>query len=103
MALVKALLVGVGVAIAVFLILVAFELAAMAIGIAAPFLDTVSTGSGGLGAWSAGFSESALSLALVAGIIGFALSVRRQVRRRRAQKLHKRLIAPTLRSTWNTA
>jgi hypothetical protein len=79
---VKALLVGVGIAIVVFLFIVALELAAMAIGIAAPFLDMVSTGSGGLGAWSSGLSESALSLALVAGIIGFALSLRRQWRRR---------------------
>ncbi len=79
---VKALLVGLGVAIVVFVFVVALELAAMAIGIATPFLDVVSTGSGGLGAWSSGFSESALRLALVAGIIGFAFSLRRQMRRR---------------------
>jgi hypothetical protein len=79
---IKALLVGVGVATVVFLFLVALQLAAMATGVAAPFLDLVSTGSGGLGAWSAGFSEAALSLALVAGIIAFAFSLRRQMRRR---------------------
>ncbi len=78
----KALLVGLGVAIVVFVLIVALELVATVIGIATPFVDLVATGSGGLGAWSVGFSESALSLAVIAGIIGFAFSVRRQMKRR---------------------
>jgi hypothetical protein len=79
---VKALLVGVGVAIVVGLSVVALELAAMVLDVATPFLDMVTTGSGGLGAVSVGFSESALCLAVIAGVIGFAFSLRRQIKRR---------------------
>ena len=82
MVLTKALLIGFGVAIIVLILTIAAELAATLLGFAAPFINAVETGSGGLGAWSAGFSESALGLAIVCGIIAFGLSYRRQLRKR---------------------
>ncbi len=86
MTLIKPLVVGLGTSILVFLAILGLGLVAMAFGIAMPFVSLAATGSGGLGAWSAGFSESALTLAVVAGILGFGFSHRRE-RRRQAARL----------------
>jgi len=86
MSIIKALLVGLGCAIAAFVLVVALELVAMAMGVGGPFADVAKTGSGGLGAWSAGFSELAFILAVIAGVMGAAWSYRRQRRLRRLRR-----------------